>query len=374
VARVRPYLTLAARVAKANLTRLDFPMKLIFCATYRCNYRCRFCNIWKMKPRDELKLEEIQRFFRASEGFSWIDVTGGEVSLRKDFVDICEAIIGNNRDLMLLHYATNGYLTEQIVAYAREIARMGSEKLMITVSMDGDEATNDRIRGVEGGYRRQIETFRRLREIPGAEVVLGMTLYGENVDHFPEAFAAAKQEIPDLEYRDYHVNIVHESTLHLRSHDLGLRRNVEPEALAGATEAYAKLRGSVSSPVDYLERTYLRNVRRYLETGRTPMRCHALRSSCFVDSWGNVFPCTIYEKKLGNLRDADFDLGRIWRSAAAQALQKEIWNYKCPQCWTPCEAYQSIMGNLLRPADAAGPGPEPVVCSGDAAASDPSSS
>ena len=142
---------------------------------------------------------------------------------------------------------------------------------------------------------------------------------------------------------------MHESTLHLRSHDLGLRQNVEPEALAGATEAYAKLRGSVISPVDYLERTYLRNVRRYLETGRTPMRCHALRSSCFVDSWGNVFPCTIYEKKLGNLRDADFDLGRIWRSAAAEVLQKEIWNYKCPQCWTPCEAYQSIMGNLLRP-------------------------
>jgi MoaA/NifB/PqqE/SkfB family radical SAM enzyme len=376
MARFRPYLTLAARLAKANLTRLDFPMKLIFCVTYWCNYRCRFCNIWRMKPRDELKLEEIQRFFRVSKGFSWIDVTGGEVSLRTDFVDICEAIISNNRDLMLFHYATNGYLTEQVVAYTREITRMGSEKLMITVSMDGNEATNDRIRGVEGGYRRQIETFRRLREIPGVDVVLGMTLYGENVDHFPEAFAAAKQEIPDLEYRDYHVNIVHESTLHLRSHDLELLRNVEPEALAGATEAYAKLRGRGLSPVDYLERTYLRNVRRYLETGRTPMRCHALRSSCFVDSWGNVFPCTIYEKKLGNLRDADFDLGRIWRSPAAEALQKEIWNYKCPQCWTPCEAYQSIMGNLLRPADAAGPGPEPVACRGDAvsATSDPSSS
>ena len=350
MARARPYLMLAARAAKANLTRLDFPMKLIFCITYWCNYRCRSCNIWNMKPENELKLEEIQRFFRVSKGFSWIDVTGGEVFLRKDFVDICEAIIGNNRDLMLFHFATNGYLTEQIVAYTREIARMGSEKLMITVSMDGDEAMNDRIRGVEGGYRRQIETFRRLREIPGVDVVLGMTLSAENVDHFPQAFAAAKRKIPDLEYRDYHVNIVHESTLHLRSHGLGLLRDVTPEALAAATEAYAKLRGLGLSPVDYLERTYLRNVRRYLETGRTPMRCHALRSSCFVDSWGNVFPCTIYEKKLGNLRDSDFDLGRIWHSPEALALQKEIWDCKCPQCWTPCEAYQSIMGNLLRPS------------------------
>ena len=181
MARVRPYLTLAARATKANLARLDFPMKLIFCVTYWCNYRCQSCNIWKMKPEDELQLEELRRFFRVSKGFSWVDVTGGEVSLRKDFVDICEAIIGNNRDLMLFHFATNGYLTEQIVAYTREIARMGSEKLMITVSMDGDETANDRIRGVKGGYRRQIETFRRLREIPGVAGVHIMAIEWEEI-------------------------------------------------------------------------------------------------------------------------------------------------------------------------------------------------
>jgi radical SAM protein with 4Fe4S-binding SPASM domain len=79
------------------------------------------------------------------------------------------------------------------------------------------------------------------------------------------------------------------------------------------------------------------------------MRCHALRSSCFVDSWGVVFPCTIYGRELGRLREVDYDLGRIWNSEAASALQSEIWGYQCPQCWTPCEAYQSIMGNFLRP-------------------------
>jgi MoaA/NifB/PqqE/SkfB family radical SAM enzyme len=90
-------------------------------------------------------------------------------------------------------------------------------------------------------------------------------------------------------------------------------------------------------------------VRRYLETGETPMRCHALRSSCFVDSWGNVFPCTIYDKRIGNLRDSGYDLAAIWSTAAAAELQQEIWESQCPNCWTPCEAYQSILGNVLRP-------------------------
>ena len=347
--RLTPYVALASRAMRANFGRLDFPYKLTFCITYWCNYACQTCNIWQMKPRDELTLDEIRRFFRRSNRFVWVDVTGGEVSLRKDFAQICEAIIENCPNLLLLHFPTNGYLTDKIVAATREILRMGPEKLIITVSTDGDEAMNDRIRGVEGGWRRQIETFRRLRELDGVHTVLGMTLSAANVDHFPVAFAAAKQEIPDLDYRDFHVNIVHESGHYLHNADLALRQAVDPQALARATEDYARLRGLGWSPVNYLERAYLKRVRRYLETGRTPMRCHALRSSCFIDSWGNVFPCTIYDRKVGSLRETDYDLARIWQSDATAALQQEIWDYKCPQCWTPCEAYQSILGNVLRP-------------------------
>jgi len=348
---VRPYAALAARAAKANVGRLDFPMKLTFCLTYWCNYRCQTCNIWKMKPRDELSLEEIRRFFEVSNRFSLIDVTGGEISLRKDFVDICDAITSRCRDLLLLHYPTNGYLTDKVVAYTREVARMGAERLMITISCDGDEAMNDQIRGVEGGWRRQIETFRQLREIEGVQVVLGMTLSAANVDHFPDAFAAAKREIPDLGYEDFHVNIVHEGA-YLHNDDLELRDRVDHTALADASEAYGRLRGFGLHPVNYLERAYLARVRRYLETGRTPMRCHAMRSSCFIDSWGNVHPCTVYDRKVGSLRDADFDLEKIWNSSEAERVQREIWNYDCPQCWTPCEAYQSIMGNFLWPTKA----------------------
>src|SRR5439155_1665288 len=83
--------------------------------------------------------------------------------------------------------------------------------------------------------------------------------------------------------------------------------------------------------------------RRYLETGRTPMRCHALSASCFVDSWGNVFPCTIYDRRIGSLRDVDYDLARLWSTPEADRLEREIFDYRCPQCWTPCEAYPNTI-------------------------------
>ena len=41
--------------------------------------------------------------------------------------------------------------------------------MIVTVSVDGDEQTNDEIRGIKGGFRRQIETFKALRRIPGID-------------------------------------------------------------------------------------------------------------------------------------------------------------------------------------------------------------
>jgi len=364
----RSYLALARKAFEANFRRLDHPFKLTFCITYWCNYKCQTCNIWQMKPRDELRLDEIREFMRRSRDFLWVDLTGGEVTLRKDFVEVAHAVIDSCPNLLLLHFPTNGYLSDKIVENTRAIMARRPEKLIITVSTDGDEATNDEIRGIEGGWQRQIETFRRLREIPGVEVVLGMTLSAKNVDHFPEAFAAAEKAIPGLTHRDFHVNIVHESPHYLGNVNLELRRHVPPTKMLAAVKQVARLRGVPLGPVGYLERAYLSQVERYLMTGRTPMRCHALSASCFVDSWGNVFPCTIYDRKLGNLREVDYDLRRIWSAPTAVTTQREIWNYDCPQCWTPCEAYQSIMGNFLVPGrltpEGGGTAPDPATQSG----------
>jgi len=347
--RFSPYAALALRALEANFHRPSHPFKLTFCITFWCNYRCETCNIWKLKPRDELSLDEIRAFFEKSSRFLWVDLTGGEPWLRKDFVDICETVITRCPNLLLLHFPTNGYLTDKIVAGTREIVRMRPERLIVTVSTDGDEAMNDEIRGIEGGWRRQIETFRQLREIPGVQVVLGMTLSAKNVDHFPTAFAAAKREIPDLRHEDFHVNVIHESQHYLGNTDLSLRDRVSPSDLADAAEQYMHLRGRPWNPVAYLERAYLTRVRRYLESGKTPMPCHALNASCFIDSWGNVFPCTIYDRKIGSLRDVDYDLATLWNRPETAALQREILAGECPQCWTPCEAYQSIASNFLRP-------------------------
>jgi radical SAM protein with 4Fe4S-binding SPASM domain len=223
---------------------------------------------------------------------------------------------------------------------------MRPPKLTVTVSTDGDEIINDYVRGIKGGWRRQIETYKQLYSIPGISVFLGMTVSSLNAGEYDRAFAAAKVECPWLEPTNFHMNIAHESGHYYGNQGSGLR-SASKDQIVEQVRHYRNLRGVPMSPISGIEHRYLKYAEQYLRTGVTPMRCHALYSSCFVDSWGDVYPCGMYDAKIASLREFDFDLETIWNLPKTRRLQHEIWDYRCPQCWTPCEAYQSILGNLL---------------------------
>lgn len=338
---------LAKNILSSNFGRLPFPYKLTFVLTYRCNYKCKTCNIWQKRPENELTLEEINTFFQQSNRFNWIDFSGGEIWIRNDFVSIVESSLRHCKDLALIHFPTNGFYTQKTVEGVKEIMKMKPPKTIITVSLDGDEETNDEIRGIKGGWKKQIDTFRQLQEIKGVEVVLGMTLSKHNAGKYIETFNAVKKVLPNLHHQDFHVNIAHESS-HFYNNDAQSLMDKEAEqTIIQELKQYRKSRGITRGPVSFLENQYLGKVEQYLSTGKTPVQCHSLSASCFIDSWGNVYPCVTYDHKLGNIRDHHYDLEKIWNLPETKQLQQEIWKGQCPQCWQPCEAYQSIMGNLV---------------------------
>ena len=100
--------------------------------------------------------------------------------------------------------------------------------------------------------------------------------------------------------------------------------------------------------ISSIENKYLKLGKEYLKTGKIPIKCNVFNLSCFVDPSGNVYPCTIFDRKLGNLRENNYDLKKILLSEKAKKIKEEIINEKCPQCWTPCEAHQMIISNWLR--------------------------
>lgn len=339
------YARLFGRVVLSNARRLASPYKLNFAVTDRCNSRCVTCGIWRKPVGNELSIDEIRAFFGRSRGFSWIDLTGGEVFLRPDIVEICSAILENCRGLLLLHYPTNGILTGRIVARTREILALRPPRLVISVSLDGPPAVNDRIRGVPGDWAKAVETFRRLRELRGAEVYLGMTLSAHNHGLVRETYESVRQTLPDAAPHEFHVNIMHTSAHYYANEEAAAPG--KGDILRDLAE-YAELRPRRLTAFGCLERAYQDRIPRFLETGRSPLRCSALSASCFLGPRGDVYPCSIWDRPLGNIRDHDYDLAAIWKSAAAVEARRCVIDENCPGCWTPCEAYQTVAANLLR--------------------------
>src|SRR3954463_9041721 len=203
---------LAARLLGTTVSRPQAPLKLNLCLTYWCQYRCKTCNIWQRKPTDELTTDEIVALVRENPNVNWVDLTGGEIFLRRDIDEIFDAVLSGWSRLAILHFPTNGFQTERIVQSVGRIAGRGPARTVVTVSVDGDESLNDEIRGIKGGFRRQMETFRALREIPGIVTALGVTLSTHNLGQFERTFAACAREHPGLTVDDVHLNVAQRST------------------------------------------------------------------------------------------------------------------------------------------------------------------
>ncbi|HEX7778684.1 MAG TPA: SPASM domain-containing protein, partial [Vicinamibacterales bacterium] len=62
----------------------------------------------------------------------------------------------------------------------------------------------------------------------------------------------------------------------------------------------------------------------------------------------NLYPCSIWDEKVGNLRESGFDLQGLWDSHRRRELREDVVQERCSHCWTPCEAYPTILGNLFK--------------------------
>jgi len=249
-----------------------------------------------------------------------------------------------------MNLTTNGLLPDLIVEKVEEIISLKPPQFITVVSLDGYKELHDFIRGVEGSWEKAVETYRYLRELSkekkNFQTFLGLTISPFNVGEFMKTLFSLREVIEEILPKDIHVNLFHSSDHYYlnKAEDSDIYKKKLPDEL----DLIRSLKGIPSNIIMLLEERYLKFAKKYAKERRTPMSCKVLQTSCFVDPEGNVYPCTIYGKKLGNLREVDFDLKRILKSKLAVREMRKILKLKCPNCWTPCEAYQTILGNFIR--------------------------
>lgn len=136
------------------------PIYAVWEITLACDLACRHCGSRAGHDRpDELTTEECLDLVdqMADLGVREVSLIGGEAYLRDDWTDIVRRI--RERGMMALLTTGGRGLTPE---RAREAAEAGLQST--SVSVDGVEATHDRLRGVKGSHRAAFEAFRNLRD------------------------------------------------------------------------------------------------------------------------------------------------------------------------------------------------------------------
>ncbi|MHC5773028.1 nif11-class peptide radical SAM maturase 3 [Nostoc sp.] len=128
--------------------------------TLKCNLACQHCGSRAGHARaKELSTAEALDLVRqmAEVGITEVTIIGGEAFLRPDWLEIAQAITSSG---MLCGMTTGGYGITLETAHRMKEAGIS----VVSVSVDGLEATHDRLRGRQGSWQWAFKTMSNLKQ------------------------------------------------------------------------------------------------------------------------------------------------------------------------------------------------------------------
>ncbi len=307
------------------------PFSIVISVSFRCNSRCKTCDVWR-KPSDDMTLEEWDRVFATlGRGPVYLTFTGGEPFLRKDTADIVLSACRHCRPAVVT-IPTNGLLAQRTIEQVDRICRgAAGTQIGINLSLDAVGQAHDEIRQVPGNWERAMETWEGLKTLQQQHKNLVLTTHTvvstHNVDRFFEIYAGLRFLQPDS-----YITEVAEERVELDT--VGWQITPSPEAYAPVADFLGQQ--ARQHPVPGLARVtqafraeYYQLAKCILYEGRQVIPCHAGWASGHIAPDGDVWSCCIRAEPVGNLREHDYDIRPIWFGERMASLRKSIFNQEC---------------------------------------------
>lgn len=283
-------------------------MDTSFEITYACNLRCRHCYQDRADHDNLLSLAEINDIMDQIVDIGGINValTGGEIFLRKDILDIIEHGV---RSKLAIQLFTNGILLDEHIC--RELKKLKISRVEISLHSLNEQAFDD-FTQVEGSFQQlmiNLETLKR----HGIPFLVKTPITEANVHELEDIERFAKERGIELKYSPFII-----PTLSGQSHPTSFRIGKQEMDLVIKKDIDKK--GLNLREVDLTKKDVL-------------PQCGAGTRIVHIDPYGNVYPCIISNKVLGSLKNES--LRDIWyESDAVKAFRKWIPN-AIPE---PCHA------------------------------------
>lgn len=254
---------------------------LIIELTHRCPCRCRHCYVIDNPAPDGLDTADVCRILDQArdEGVIHVMLTGGEVLLRRDLDDI---LAHARRHRFFVSVLTSGLTLDD------DAAAMLAEHHAYSVELSllgATAAINDDLMRVPGALARICAAARRLRQ-HGLRTTLKATVMRPNAHEL----AAMRDLAREL---DCHFSASPTVAPRRDGHDDPLRLALDEDELAALDPA---LLGGGLIPGE--------------EGGGAALVCKAGRSVAGISPAGDVYPCIMWPRPVGNLRERS--LQDIW--------------------------------------------------------------
>jgi MoaA/NifB/PqqE/SkfB family radical SAM enzyme len=297
------------------------PQDATMAVTYRCNSRCRMCNIWQEKGSAELPLKA---FTHLSPNIKYVNLTGGEPFLRDDLPLIVRAVKKASPQAQII-ISSNGLATERIVNAMADIIDI-DKNVGVRVSLDGTGAAHDRIRGIPGIYERALTTIEKLRVLGVENLGISFTIMDTNIDELRTVYKLAKDLGLQLA-----LALVQNSDIYFKKGDNRLTALAKIKLALDYVIA-SELKSF--NPKKWLRAYYDYGLYYYAWHGKRLLPSGAGFDSLFVDPSGTVYPSNLINLPMGNLTDDSID--KLWSGSIAVKTREKIISENIQESWIIC--------------------------------------
>jgi len=334
------------------------PEAITLFLTRRCNLKCRMCGQWGREGiakkqssqyiTTELGLDELQRLIEGVSSFRPnITLFGGEPLLHRGCIALIRYIKERHMHCLMI---TNGFLIEEA---AGAIVAAGLDE--INVSIDGDAALHDEIRGMPGLFDtimrglKKLDAAKRALNKKRPYVNLQCTMTRDNYRFLDRMIGVAREASADS--LTFHNLIFLDKTLleRQKAYDAVLgcgsqdwegfafEPEIDPDTLYEHISGV--LAGAYPFNVDVYPNFSLKGIREYYAHPSSmpagyPARCLSPWMVAYIFPDGEVRPCLNLDYSYGNIKRAP--LGALWNNERAVRFRAMLKQNKifpvCPRC------------------------------------------
>lgn len=316
------------------------PLSYILIATHACYSKCKTCNIWKIaiedmqQIKDELTLEEWEKVLHSiGDTPLWITVSGGNQFVRKDFHELVKAVIRIAKPLVV-NIPVSGLSPNIVLNKMKDIleyAKNTDTKIITNVSLDGIGEQQDFIRGTKGDYENTMKTYNGLKELQKEYKNLSVGNYtvvsSFNVEDIPKIYEHVEKELkPD----SYSVEIAEPRYEFKVEEDIipGVKKYTDTIQWVIEKEKDSEINKAMKEK-NALRRQYYELMQEAVKRNEEVIPCYAGVASVQISNRGEVWTCGSKPLEMGNLREAEYDFRKIWKSKKADLARKRIKDIKC---------------------------------------------